>query len=215
MWTDSLYRLQLGKQVAVDPDKFTAPGQRTLLANIRRPQQESTHYYCDYLLGMKDCFDQVVVLIHNDNLWSAQSIKTYYPDLEVLLDRDNTLLNTLAGQSQFAKQHPTNLLAKVWSFQIVFKGNEIDKFYEIPLENQWQYVRNNLTRENIRHLINTKGHSGVKHLNKLFGQRPQLILESNILGDVRGMYAQLFLYPGLWPNKDIETLKQNKHLLNK
>jgi hypothetical protein len=211
MWTDSLYRLQSNKQVAVDPIKFTTPGKLTLLANVRRAHQLTTHKYCDYLLGLKDRFNQVAVLIHNDSLWSAESIRIHYPGLEVLLDRDNKLLKILAGHSQFAKEHPTNLLIKRWNFQIVFNGNNIDQFYEVPIDYRWHYVRNNLTRENIKQLINAHGHYGVKLLNKFFNQSDQFILDNNQFGEIRHMYAQLLFYPGLWPNEKIELYNQ-KHI---
>lgn len=206
MWTDSLYQLRSGKSIAVNFDTADHT-QTTLLANIGRTHELSTHHYCEYLLTLRDRVTRVAVLIHNENRWQATSIKSYYPDLVVVLDRENQLLKKLSTLHH-DKEYSTELLAKRWNFQAVFRGDTVDVLYDIPVEGRYDYVKGKINRDLIKDLARDYGHWGVKLLNAIFSQKEQTIIDAQRVGLLRKQYFQLFQYAGLWPNKQLENLKR-------
>lgn len=207
MWTDSLYRLQSGKKVAVDFSELQ--GKRILLANINRTHELSIHHYCDYLLTLRDRFHTVMLMIHNENRWQATTIATYYPQMDVVLDRNNNFLRWLAGR--YKDDHDTNTLLKKWNFQVLIEDNSIKDFYDVPVSNRYQFVKDNIKREDIKSLYNDKGHYGIKHLNSIFGQSEHLVIDNPRLNAVqKTLLCRLFFYPGIWPNTSIESLEKIK-----
>jgi hypothetical protein len=206
MWTDSLYRLQSEKEVAVDFD-LTDTTQRILIANVNRTHELTIQHYCEYLLTLQDRFTHIAVLIHNDNRWQAITIKTFYPELDVVFDRDNALLKTLARRYH-NKEYSTKTLSTRWNFQAVFSGDTVDMFYAVPIENRYEHVKKNITRDDVKDLVNSYGHWGVKLLNGIFSQKEDLIFNASRLGNVKKQYCQLFHYTNLWPNKQLEKIKK-------
>ena len=205
MWTESLYRLQYGKNIAVDFSKYQK--KRILIANVNHTYERAIHHYCEYLLSLTEQFHKIFLLITKEDKWQATSISTYYPTSDVILDRDNMFFKKMA--STYKNGHDLEKLFKKWNFQIVIENNQIQQFYDIPVDNRFKFVKEQLKHGDLKTLLKEHGNGTLFYLQKIFQLDETSLLESSRPKAIlKPIFCKLFLYPGLWPNKNIELLKK-------
>ena len=148
-----------------------------------------------------------MVVIANDDKFQAVAFKTYHPEMDVVLDKGNKFVGWLANW--YRQGHSVETLLKRWNWQLVVDDNSIKDFYDVPIEDRFSYVKENVKREDIKLLYKDWGHFGIKKLHNLFNQPEDLITTSKRLEPVRKtVLCRLFLYPGIWPNKKTESQEQ-------
>lgn len=180
---------------------------RILLSSIIRPIEYVTHHYVRYLDQLKEKYQShgIDIVLITTQPWGAACLDTYFPNFEIILDRNFNFLSWLASKQN--KQRDLQWLGRLWQYQALFNHGELEHFTEQPTENRMEDVKTNLRSDTFKYLLTADNGRGVYLLRQFFNEDEELVFDRECFfefGNEWTLYNLLFFYH-LWPNRSLNA----------
>lgn len=178
---------------------------RVLLCSVIRPVEFVTHHYIKHLADQKIKYQQhgIDLLLYTSQPWTAATIDSYFPDLEVILDRDRELLSWLSEEQN--KTKPISWLSRFWLFQVLINNRNLEYFVEQPTENRMEDLRRRLNTVNFKELLELKNGQGFWYLKRYLTEDEELVFDRECFFEFGNEYMlyNLLFFSYVWPNKSL------------
>ena len=202
-----------GDQIVTSNLNKLISNKRVLLCSVNFPHSKLTHSYLKELVKCQERYkeygiDKICLIDSCNDLWSLPIIQSFFPQLTIFLDYDQSLINYL--KKIFLKSEPVEFLINNWKYQLLLNDKKIENFYEQPTKNRTEELKKYLMRQQyIKLKKNKKEMSSGFGLPKFLKQKEELVFNSidaigSLSTNTGKVSKRTVFYYNIWPNIELE-----------